>query len=183
MSSSFLLLSNPSLNLSQVSSPQSSQFYSFSPLDAHLHALPFERLRGKVVLIVNLASLCGYTPQFRELESLYQKYKSKGLIVLAFPCNQFLNQEPQSNENISIFCQRHFGVTFPILNKVEVNGSNSEPLFKYLKEQKSGVLGFKGIRWNFEKFLIDRNGNVTNRYPSDITPLQFENVIVDLLKQ
>lgn len=158
------------------------KIYSFAPLDGFDRPYSFNSLRGKVVLIVNVASLCGFTPQYKELELLYEKYHSQGLVILGFPCNQFANQEPLDNANISIFCQKNFGVTFPILKKLEVNGSGAHPLYKYLKEEKAGVLGFKGVRWNFEKFLIDRNGNVVNRFFSEMTPLSFEDQIVNLIK-
>lgn len=159
-----------------------SKFYSFVPLDGFERPFSFYSLRGKVVLIVNVASLCGFTPQYKELELLYKKYRDQGLVIIGFPCNQFANQEPLDDGNIGVFCQKQFGVNFPILKKIEVNGSNAHPLYKYLKKEKAGLLGFKGVRWNFEKFLVDRQGNVVERFLSEQTPLSFEQEIVRLLK-
>ncbi|GAA4902146.1 glutathione peroxidase [Ferrimonas pelagia] len=124
--------------------------------------------QGKVMLIVNTASKCGFTPQYEGLERVYQQYKEQGLVVLGFPCNQFGQQEPGDAAAISEFCQLNFGVTFPLMAKVEVNGSGADPLFEYLKKAAPGMLGSKGIKWNFTKFLVDRDGKVVKRYaPTD----------------
>lgn len=157
------------------------QFYNLSAQRGDGTIFPFEQLRGKVVLIVNVASRCGFTPQYKELEYLYEKYASQGFEILGFPCNQFGNQEPLTDEEIIEFTRDKFGITFPILKKIDVNGPDEHPVYKYIKDQKRGVLGFKGIKWNFEKFLIDRKGNVTNRYLSPKTPITFENRIEELL--
>lgn len=152
-------------------------FYDLTPLDWRGNAFPFAQLKGKVVLIVNSASQCGFTPQYAGLEALYEKYKARGFIVLVFPCDQFGNQEPGSNAEIHEFCSVNFGVTFPIMDKVEVNRFDADPVFHFLKSQVKGKLGFGGIMWNFEKFLVDQTGNVTHRWPSTVVPSDIEYVI------
>ncbi|WP_370030564.1 glutathione peroxidase [Qipengyuania mesophila] len=123
---------------------------------------------GTVLLVVNTASKCGFTPQYDGLEELYQSYKDRGFEVLAFPCNQFGGQEPGNADEIAEFCKVNFGLTFPLMAKVEVNGDNASPLFDWMKAQKPGLMGSKAIKWNFTKFLIDREGNVVKRYgPAD----------------
>jgi glutathione peroxidase len=119
---------------------------------------------GKVLLIVNTASKCGFTPQYAELEATYEKYAEKGFSILGFPCNQFGSQEPGDAAEISQFCSVNYGVTFPIFAKIDVNGENAHPLYQYLKAQKSGIFGIRAIKWNFTKFLIDRQGRVAARF-------------------
>ena len=124
--------------------------------------------QGKVLLIVNTASKCGFTPQYQGLEDLYRKYKDKGLVILGFPCNQFGQQEPGSDSEIQEFCTLNYGVSFPIYAKVDVNGAGAHPLFSHLKKEAPGILGTEGIKWNFTKFLVGRDGEVVNRYaPKD----------------
>ncbi|MBC6961473.1 MAG: glutathione peroxidase [Nitrosomonas sp.] len=124
--------------------------------------------KGKVLLIVNTASKCGFTPQYQGLEDLYCRYKDRGFVVLAFPCNQFGHQEPGSESEIQQFCTTRYDVSFPVFAKIEVNGANAHPLYRYLKDEKPGVLGTKAIKWNFTKFLVDRSGHVVGRYaPAD----------------
>ena len=124
--------------------------------------------KGKVLLVVNTASKCGFTPQFEGLEEMYEKYKEEGLEILGFPCNQFGKQDPGSNDEIMEFCQLNYGVSFPMFGKIEVNGGGTDPLFKHLKKEAPGALGTERIKWNFTKFLIDTDGNVVKRYaPSD----------------
>lgn len=137
--------------------------------------------KGKVLLIVNVASKCGYTPQYKDLEAVYEKYKSQGLEILGFPCNQFGSQEPGTNKEIAQFCTLNYGVTFPMFDKIEVNGDNAHPLYKYLCEAKTGILGTKAIKWNFTKFLVDRFGNVVDRYASQTTPTDMQKDIEKLL--
>lgn len=136
---------------------------------------------GKVLLIVNTASKCLFTSQYEGLERLYQQYKDQGLVVLGFPCNQFDNQEPGSAEEIQSFCQKNYGVTFPMFSKVDVNGDDAHPLFQYLKQEATGVLGSKNIKWNFTKFLVDRSGKVIDRYASTTKPKDLEKDILPLL--
>lgn len=129
----------------------------------------FSDYKDKVLLIVNTASKCGFTPQFEGLEALYQQYKDQGLVVIGFPCNQFGSQDPGSNDEIGAFCQKNYGVSFPMMAKIDVNGAEAHPLFIWLKEQKGGLLT-DGIKWNFTKFLIDSNGQVIDRYAPTTKP-------------
>ncbi len=143
--------------------------------------LPLDQYRGKVLLIVNTASKCGFTPQFAGLEELYEKYREQGLEVLGFPCNQFAGQDPGSNDEIQEFCQLNYGVSFPMMGKIEVNGSGADPLYKHLKKEAKGALGSERIKWNFTKFLVDRDGNVVKRYAPQTKPSQLESDIEALL--
>jgi len=136
--------------------------------------------RGKVLLVVNTASKCGFTPQFAGLEELYEKYKDRGLEILGFPCNQFGKQDPGSNDEIQEFCQLNYGVSFPMFGKIEVNGSGTDPLFKHLKQEAPGLLGSR-IKWNFTKFLIDTEGKVVKRYAPTVKPEDIEKDILELL--
>ncbi len=135
------------------------------------------------MLIVNVASKCGFTPQYTALESLYQKYKSRPFIILGFPCNQFGGQEPGTNEEIQEFCKVNYGVTFPILGKVEVNSDKEDPLWAWLKKEKPGLMGLKRVKWNFEKFLVDGEGKVVQRYASTTKPAGLEGDIERELKK
>ena len=126
--------------------------------------------QGKVLLVVNTAAKCGFTPQFAGLEEMYKNYHDKGLEILGFPCNQFGKQDPGNNDEIMEFCQLNYGVSFPMFGKIEVNGAAADPLFKYLKKEAPGVLGSEGIKWNFTKFLIDASGKVVKRYAPKDTP-------------
>ncbi len=137
--------------------------------------------QGKVLLVVNTASKCGFTPQFAGLEELYEKYRDKGLEILGFPCNQFGNQDPGSNEEIQEFCQLNYGVSFPMFAKIEVNGGGTDPLFKHLKKEAPGALGTERIKWNFTKFLIDAEGNVVKRYAPMDKPSAIEKDVEKLL--
>jgi glutathione peroxidase len=138
--------------------------------------------QGKTLLIVNTASKCGFTPQFDGLEKLYKNYGDKGLEILGFPCNQFGHQDPGANEKINEFCSLNYGVSFDMFAKVDVNGSDALPLFDFLKEKAPGVLGSKGIKWNFTKFLINAEGEVIKRFAPTVTPKAIEKEIVALLK-
>ena len=130
---------------------------------------PLAIYKGKVVLIVNTASQCGFTPQYKGLQELYAKYRDRGFEVLGFPCDQFGHQEPGSDAEIRSFCDLNYGVTFPLFSKIEVNGDNADPLYKWLKSEKGGLLGDK-IKWNFTKFLVDKQGNVVDRFAPQTTP-------------
>jgi len=145
------------------------EFYTFEA--ARLDGTPesMEKYKGKTIIVVNTASKCGLTPQYEGLEALYKNYKDQGLVVLGFPCNQFGNQEPGNAEDIQEFCQANYGVSFPMFAKIDVNGSNAHPIFKYLKSQLSGLLGGK-IKWNFTKFLIDKTGKPIKRFAPTTEP-------------
>ncbi|MBQ7247155.1 MAG: glutathione peroxidase [Lachnospiraceae bacterium] len=154
--------------------------YDYSVKDMKGNDVSMEEYRGKVLLIVNTATGCGFTPQYDGLQKLYETYQEKGLEILDFPCNQFANQAPGTNEEIVTFCKGRFGVTFRQFAKIDVNGSDAIPLYEYLKEQKHGVLGRK-IKWNFTKFLVDRVGNVVERYAPTVKPEDIEGKIKELL--
>jgi glutathione peroxidase len=155
-------------------------FYDFSAKKINGQEIKMEDYKGKVVLVVNTASKCGLTPQFKDLESLYQGFQEKGFEILGFPCNQFANQDSGSNEEISEFCQLNYGVTFTMFEKIEVNGENAHSLYKHLKSQAKSLLS-KEIKWNFTKFLIDRDGNVIKRYAPTTSPLKIKGDIENLL--
>jgi glutathione peroxidase len=137
--------------------------------------------QGKLLLVVNTASKCGFTPQFEGLENMYQKYHDRGLEILGFPCNQFGHQDPGSNDEITEFCQLNYGVSFPMFGKIEVNGGAADPLYKHLKKQAPGALGSKRIKWNFTKFLVNDTGEVLKRFAPTTTPEQMEKEIEKLL--
>lgn len=145
-------------------------FYDFTVKDSKDQDFPLSQLKGKPVVIVNVASKCGFTPQYKGLEELYQKYKDQGLVILGFPCNQFGAQEPGTNTEIQEFCELNYGVTFPILQKVEVNGDHAAPIFQFLKSSEPGLLGTEAIKWNFTKFLIDSKGQVLERFAPQTEP-------------
>jgi glutathione peroxidase len=136
---------------------------------------------GKVLLIVNVASQCGYTPQYAGLEALWQKHRADGLVVVGVPCDQFGNQEPGSDAEILAFCQREYGVTFPVLAKTDVNGEGAHPLYQWLKKARPGFLGTEAIKWNFTKFLVDREGKVVERYAPKVEPEAIADDIEKLL--
>jgi len=141
-----------------------------------------EQYNDKVMLIVNVASKCGFTRQYDGLESLYRKYKEEGLVILGFPCNQFGSQEPGTEKEIQNFCRVNFGVTFPMFSKINVNGDEAHPLYQYLKSEQPGVLGTEVIKWNFTKFLVERKGNVVKRFGSSTNPKDIEKDIETLLR-
>ncbi|MEM0953574.1 MAG: glutathione peroxidase [Pseudomonadota bacterium] len=147
-----------------------SALYDFCCATGSGESRSLEEYRGRVLLIVNTASKCGFTPQFEGLETLYQQYKGQGLDILGFPCNQFGRQDPGSNEEIQEFCQLNYGVSFTMFGKIDVNGSAADPLYKHLKKAAPGALGTQGIKWNFTKFLVNRDGDVVKRYPPQTTP-------------
>ena len=155
--------------------------YDFQVTDIQGNAYPLAQHRGKVLLIVNTASACGFTPQFAGLQQLHQQYADKGLVVLGFPCNQFGHQDASSNEEIAGFCSLNYGVDFPMMRKIDVNGAQAEPLFDWLKEQAPGLLGSKAVKWNFTKFLIARDGTPLTRFAPFTTPEKMEASIVAAL--
>lgn len=157
-------------------------FYSFSAKRINGQVCSMEEFKGKIVVVVNTASKCGLTPQYEGLEKLYLDYKDQDLVVLGFPCNQFAGQEPGSSEQINEFCQVNYGVSFPMFEKIEVNGSGAHPLFKYLKKEQGGFL-FDDIKWNFTKFLIDREGNPVERFAPTVAPKDMEPAIQKILSK
>jgi glutathione peroxidase len=176
--------------------------HSFSATNIRGQEVQLDQYVGKVLVIVNTASKCGFTPQYSELQKLYEKYRDQGLVILGFPCNQFGGQEPGSNDEVDTFCQINYGVTFPLFEKIDVLGNEKHPLFSYLTEQlpfegfdlddgtgkmlhnmlqKAGVLEGNEIKWNFTKFLINKEGNPVGRFESSISPLDMESAIEALL--
>jgi glutathione peroxidase len=160
----------------------SDTIYGFSCKNISGTMSSLSEYKGKVVLIVNVASKCGYTPQYQGLEELYQRYKDSGLVILGFPCNQFAGQEPGNSADIQSFCSLNFGVTFPLYAKINVNGKDADPLYDFLKQKAPGILGTKAIKWNFTKFLIDRTGKVQRRFATQTKPEELVETIEDLLK-
>ena len=154
--------------------------YDFTMKDAEGKEVSLSEFSGKVLLVVNTATGCGFTPQYKGLQALYDKYQSQGFEILDFPCNQFANQAPGTEQEITSFCQLNYGVSFKQFAKIEVNGANESPLYTYLKKQKGGVLG-SAIKWNFTKFLVDRQGQVVARFAPTVTPEQLEESIKKLL--
>lgn len=156
-------------------------FYDFEANGLNGEKISMEEFKGKTILVVNTASACGLTPQYKGLEKLYQKYKDKGLVVLGFPCNQFGNQESGSSEEIQEFCQVNYGVSFPMFEKIKVNGSSAHPLFKFLKSKLGGGIFGSKIKWNFTKFLINKNGVPKKRFGPTTMPKDLEKHIEKLL--
>jgi glutathione peroxidase len=155
-------------------------FYSFKAISLQGKEIKMSDYRGKVVLVVNTASKCGFTPQYEGLEKLYQKYKDKGLVILGFPCNQFANQEPGDDKSIESGCVLHYGVTFPMFSKIDVNGTNAHEIFKYLKNELSDSKGSE-IKWNFTKFMVDKSGKPVARFASTTKPEEIEKDLIKLL--
>jgi glutathione peroxidase len=153
--------------------------YDFEAASISGELVGLGRYHGKVLLIVNSASECGFTPQYRGLEEVYQQFRERGFEVLGFPCNQFGKQEPGTEAEIGAFCEKNYGVTFPLFSKVDVNGEHAHPLFRHLKESAPGVLGTEAIKWNFTKFLINKDGSVYKRYAPQTKP---EDIIGDIEK-
>jgi glutathione peroxidase len=147
-----------------------STIHDFTVRNIQGEPVPLSRYQGQVVLVVNTASACGFTPQFAGLEALHKTYAAQGLTVLGFPCNQFGSQDPGSNEEIASFCQRNYGVDFPMMEKIDVNGAKADPLYQWLTKEAPGLLGSKAIKWNFTKFLVGRDGRVIRRYAPQDAP-------------
>ena len=156
-------------------------FYDFDATSLSGDSIDLAEYKSKVVLVVNVASKCGFTPQYEGLEDLYKQYKDQGLVILGFPCNQFGAQEPGSASDIGEFCSLTYGVSFPMFDKIDVNGSNAHPLYKWMKNKKPGLAGSTGVKWNFTKFLIDRDGNVVKRFGPQDTPAAIEKHIAKLI--
>lgn len=162
---------------SRKGSERMTTVYDFKEKTIDGNEIDFSTYKGNVLLIVNTASECGFTPQYKGLEELHKKFEGRGLKILGFPCNQFGHQEPGDSKSIASFCQKNFGVTFQLFEKVDVNGKAANPLFKYLTDAAPGVLGSKAIKWNFTKFLVDRQGNVIKRFGPNVEP---EKIIPEL---
>jgi glutathione peroxidase len=156
-------------------------FFDFKVRDISGNEVSLETYKGKTLLIVNVASKCGFTTQYTDLEKIYSEYKSQGLEILAFPCNQFGAQEPGDAEEIKNFCSLNYSITFPLFQKIDVNGDKAEPLFQFLKESLPGILGSKAIKWNFTKFLVDKNGKPQNRYAPNDKPIDILDDIKKIL--
>jgi glutathione peroxidase-family protein len=160
-------------------------FYDFKPLDKTGAEVPLSSYAGKVVLVVNTASKCGFTPQYAGLETLWNEVKAKhpdDFVILGFPCNQFGAQEPGTDDEIQNFCQINYGVTFPIMKKIDVNGDGADPLFKWLTNEKPGLMGIKRVKWNFEKFLIGKDGSIKGRWASTTKPESLKQAVLDALE-
>lgn len=157
----------------------STSLYDFSAQDIHGKPIDFSVYTNKVVLIVNTASACGFTPQYAELETLYQRHQDQGFVILGFPCNQFGAQESGNNSEIAAFCETRFNITFPMFGKIDVNGENAHPLFQWLTHNAKGILGSEKIKWNFTKFLINRQGQVIKRF----APLTSPNKLISAIEQ
>lgn len=155
--------------------------YDFEAKSINGETISLDRYKGKVLLIVNTASKCGFTPQYEQLQTLFERYKDVGFVILGFPCNQFMAQEPGDELDIDSFCRLNYGVTFPMFSKVEVKGDDIHPLFEYLINEAPGVLGSKGIKWNFTKFLINKEGKVVKRSAPKTRPFELEEDIRSLL--
>ncbi len=159
----------------------SETLYDFSVKDNADNEISLRDFSGKVLLIVNTASKCGFTPQYKGLEELQNKYSEEKFSIIAFPCNQFGGQEPGSNEEIQEFCSLNFQTSFPIMSKIDVNGADADPVYDFLKSEKKGLLGSKGIKWNFTKFLVDQKGKVIKRYSPNTEPKDISTDIEKLL--
>lgn len=159
---------------------EAKNLYDFTVKNKKGESVSLAEYKGKVVLIVNIATKCGFTPQLTGLEELWNTYEDKGLVILGFPCNQFANQNPGSDDQTQEFCSLNYGVTFPIMKKINVNGNDADPLYKWLKSKKGGIL-WSAIKWNFTKFLINKNGEVVHRFSPTASPLSLEKYIVNEL--
>ena len=156
-------------------------FFDYQVKDINGNMVSLDSYRGKTILVVNVASKCGFTPQYKGLEGLYQKHKDKGLVILGFPCNQFGGQEPGTEADIAKFCSVEYAVTFPMFAKIDVNGANTAPLYSYLKSAVPGLFGTEGVKWNFTKFLVDKSGKVVKRYAPTDAPEAIEKDLPALL--
>ncbi len=158
------------------------EIYSFEVKTIDGKSMPLSEYQGKVILIVNVASKCGFTYQYKGLEKLYEKYKDQGFVVLGFPCNQFAGQEPGNEDEIKTFCTLNYQVTFPLFGKVDVNGTGAHPLYQHLKKAEKGLFGTEAIKWNFTKFLVSRDGEVLKRFAPQTEPESLESAIEEELK-
>lgn len=169
------------ISFEMVAGENMQNIYGFDVTTIEGKEIKLEHYRGKVLLVVNTASKCGFTYQYEGLEELYKRYREQGFEILGFPCNQFANQEPGTEEEIAQFCSLNHGVTFPMFSKIDVNGNNTHPLYRFLKSESPGILGSKAIKWNFTKFLIDREGKVIERFAPSKEPVSLRKQIEKLL--
>ena len=158
-----------------------SELYDLSVKDIKMNTVDLSSFKGKTLLIVNVASKCGFTPQYKDLQNLYDKYQDQGFEVLGFPCNQFGAQEPGTNEEVQSFCELTYNVSFKLFDKIDVNGSDASPLFKYLKHESPGILGTEAIKWNFTKFLVNKDGQVVMRFASKDGESAIESELLKIL--
>lgn len=166
---------------SPATTPAACPIYDFALKTLEGQPTTLAEYRGKVLLIVNVASQCGFTPQYEGLEALHRKYHDQGFEVLGFPCNQFGGQEPGASEEIRAFCSSKYDVSFPLFSKIDVNGKHADPLYQWLKSEAKGLLGTEAVKWNFTKFLVDREGRVVDRYAPNVTPAELDPLIAKLL--
>jgi glutathione peroxidase len=171
------------LPLSIYAGEKMQSFYDFNATTITGKTLPMSVFKGKVILVVNVASKCGFTPQYEGLEELYENHVDENFTILGFPCNQFKEQEPGSHEQIQNFCKVNYGVTFPLFEKIYVNGENTHPLYKFLKHEATGILWTESIKWNFTKFLVNKKGKVITRYGSSTKPKDIEADIMKLINE
>ena len=180
---SFLILIPLSTQAGEEMPEKKKTFYDFNATNIIGENISMSQYKDKVVLVVNTASKCGFTPQYEGLQKLYATHKDEGFVILGFPCNQFSEQEPGSNKEIKSFCNSNYDISFPLFEKIDVNGDNTHPLYKFLKSEATGFMWTEGIKWNFTKFLVDKNGKVITRYGSSTKPKSIEEDIVKLLKK
>ena len=158
-----------------------SELYNISVKDIDMNSVDLRTYEGKTLLIVNVASKCGFTPQYKDLQNLHEKYENRGLEVLGFPCNQFGAQEPGTNEEVKSFCNLNYNVSFKMFDKIDVNGPNASPLFKYLKHESPGIMGTEAVKWNFTKFLVDKDGQVVKRFAPKDGESEIESELLKIL--
>tara|TARA_Y100000816_G_scaffold133878_1_gene94588 strand:- start:1051 stop:1530 length:480 start_codon:yes stop_codon:yes gene_type:complete len=158
-----------------------SELYNISVKDIDMNSVDLRAYEGKTLLIVNVASKCGFTPQYKDLQNLHEKYENRGLEVLGFPCNQFGAQEPGTNEEVKSFCNLNYNVSFKMFDKIDVNGPNASPLFKYLKHESPGIMGTEAVKWNFTKFLVDKDGQVVKRFAPKDGESEIESELLKIL--
>lgn len=170
------------MNTTSTTTQKNQTFHDFKVQDASSNTYDLSKHKGEVVLVVNVASKCGFTPQYKGLEQIYREFKNQGFTVLGFPCNQFGAQEPGNNQEIQQFCSLKYDVSFPIMSKIEVNGDKSDPVYKWLKASAPGLLGIEAIKWNFTKFLVSKEGQVLQRYAPQTEPKEISSDILKALK-
>ena len=180
---SLLLLVPITSQAGETMSKDKQTFYDFNATSIIGENISMSKYKGKVVLVVNTASKCGFTPQYEGLQKLYENHEENNFTILGFPCNQFSEQEPGTHKEIQNFCQTNYDITFPLFEKIDVNGDNTHPLYKFLKSEATGIMWSESIKWNFTKFLVDKKGKVITRYGSSTKPKKIEQAILKLLEE